>query len=302
MFSKNNCITKELFNMLRNKFEKENTNNSAQMTQSCLTNSNNIQFRFEEDSYFVAKNSGIQNKGNTCYIASTLQCLNVLTPFLKYLIENFVEHEIFYKYGKRHSLFKAYIEWLYKGLNRKKRPLTQEQSDRLRDQFFIELNNENNHLKEFKSPGQQQDADEFLIKFLDYIDNCLNEVRFIRNAKIDQSKPLDIQYDEYQSNTDDHSVSGMFFGFNIQERFKCLQNVSHSEMCRLENRKETRLNLEIEGLKTLEESLRSFCNSNLVKYCRQCDKDVEFSNIRYIDQLSDYLIIGLKRFKVIKII
>lgn len=293
MFNSKNCITLEKFLYLSEQKEKNIVN-------SCLAKNYGHPFKYDDDSYFIAKNGGIQNHGNTCYIGSTIQCLNAITPFLKYLIESFAENELLYKEGGRHNLYKCYVEWLYKGLNRSKKLLTKTEFDRLRNQFFIELDAESIYLKDFKSCGKQQDADEFLMMFLSYLDNSINEINFIRNAVVDKKMQLSESFESYiLSNNLDHKVSRIFFGIKTQLKFKCLESEKHPIEIRLEDGMDTKLNIEIDGMTSLYDCLNSYCNSNVTKHCKHCNKSVVFSLERKFHQLSDFLIICLKRFKVI---
>lgn len=301
MFKTKSCLTLEEFFYLRDISLKEKQSGKA-YTNSCLENRYGHPFKYNDDSFFVAKKGGIKNNGNTCYIGSTIQCINVIRPFLKYLIESFAENEILYIKGNRHNLYKAYVEWLYKGINCNMDKLTIDENDRLRKVFFSEIDSERQFLNQFKSGGQEQDADEFLIKFFNYLDNAVNEINFIRNVVIEKNKQLSTQFDNYIAiNKLDNSVSRIFFGIKSQLKFKCLEQLSHPLEIRIEDRMETKINLEIENLKSLNECMRSYCNSNIFKFCEFCKKDVFFSLKRLFEILSDFLIITLKRFKVILI-
>lgn len=134
-----------------------NTNNKL----ICSTFTKNIVFN----------DYGLQNLGNTCYIAAILKALSCSNNFVDFLIKTFDDFKILFSSYKEYKLFESYI----KLLNDK------EVSILIRWLNFYNALPES-QLRYLVVDKNQQDAHEFLLKFFAYLEECIFEAQLVKRG------------------------------------------------------------------------------------------------------------------------
>ena len=223
--------------------------------------------------------SGLQNKGNTCFANAALQCI-LNTPFL---ISYFTTDS---KNLSNISQFTRAISKLFKS----KWKVTQENAD---PSEILELVWNNNQL--FK-PGDQNDAHEFLLYLLDQLHEELKKPCPNQNcSSIDKGEK---SWENYLKNN--YSIISKEFQGQTKKTLIC-------NKCGYVKKKYEPfmyLSLSIPNNKsaTIKDCLTHFCEQEFLAenekwFCPKCDILVEAIKQNDIIRLPRYLIIHLKRFK-----
>lgn len=133
------------------------------------TNNNFICSKFNKSNVF--NDHGLKNLGNTCYIAAILKALSCSNEVIDFLIKTYNDYEFLFSNFKEYKLFESYI----KLLNNK------DASIQIKWQNFYNSLSES-ELRDFIECPRQQDAHEFLLKFLCYLDECILEAQLVKRG------------------------------------------------------------------------------------------------------------------------
>ncbi|CAF0812519.1 unnamed protein product [Brachionus calyciflorus] len=228
---------------------------------------------------------GIPNQGLTCYLASAIVGLCSLNDFLEFLIN--YSHE---KHGlmnkEKHNLFFRFVQ--------------------LAESFSSKSNNEYQVQKFFDAFFSSSlsmviykryhfhDSSEFIIDFLCYLDECLNDFH------IRHSDPLKILSNEnnYKLKSDTHSLIKNSFKLSIKRSQICTLDKTHSKS---ETDTLMQIFLFIENFETIEQCLDNYFSSTQIDQKINCVHCNEFRKIQIcykLELLSDNLMITFNRKKV----
>lgn len=258
------------------------------LNQLVRTNGVGSSFVYDNSSWFVGR--PISNLINTCYIGSIIQCLNPFDQMLKKIIEHKFQHESVY-IEKDYQLLKSYVEFLYNGLNKRinQKPKIYRT---LQFTFFDKLFD--SELRYFFRQFEQNDAHEFLIQFIEYVDNCIIEIE-IGKRGLRPNEQLSNIHDTYSKT---HNLMSKNFVFNTLQLMECNQSSFHEK--RIES---TNICLQLPvriDSKTIEDCLQNYFDTESIENinCNQCNCQQTFKSKLSICKINQNLIVMLNRFKV----
>ena len=227
---------------------------------------------------FVPFQFGLKNYGSSCYINSSLQCL----INLKRIAEILMQCNVNYKYiieQEDFTLFYKLVCMLRENYNLN---ANQETFNRLVLEFqinFFLLN------KDFQK-DREEDAGEFIISVLNYMDEVFSAMDLIVNYEMDN-----------------FNVEKNIFLADFQILTKQVCTCFDKNHSSVTNSKTIMLTLEIENMTTLLESIESYFKiENMIDkenlyFCQNCNKKVLATRKMNLISLPNILIIMLKRFK-----
>ena len=236
---------------------------------------------------------GIRNRSNTCFIAATLQCLNVFSEPIRHMIEQ--SFELIYLYGEEdYILLDSYVQMLNKGFN----------SINISNEFFeglfskfIDALFESSNVGGLFTRGEQADAHEFTVSFMNQIDEYLVEIELgVRGIKESEHESFDTIYQSYM---DSHSVYKNCFGFELLRTMKCQKNGFHGKSNKITS---NCFSLEIDDSSTsIESCFDKYFDNEIIEqvHCLGCREKQDFSSQLDLYENPKNCFIMLKRFKVI---
>jgi ubiquitin C-terminal hydrolase len=262
-------------------------------------------FSFDENSSFVDK--GLPNQGNTCYLASILQCLNGLSSFARHLVDHRFSFECIYSFRSffgQYRLFDEFVKLMYNGFNSiQTNPYLT--FDRCVGNFFAAYN-EDVVGKRFRM-GIQHDASEFFLEFLSYLDMCFAEIKLGQRG-LANDEDLNRLYAEFESL---YGIGNCFFKIRCKNEKTCLLNQTHVSstidvqkiiclpVAKLYPNSSSSNRLSIQNLTSIEECFEEELNTIISCNCIQCNiYESRFDVSKRYIELSQYLIISFSRFQV----
>lgn len=230
---------------------------------------------------------GLKNFGNTCFMASVVVALNSLKNVTSYLVSIHNEFDFLFSNYNQYELFNSYINFVNFNFENDKKKF-----DEALEKFYKSFYDSNTG-KDFNK-NDQQDAHEFLLQFLTYLDECTFDAELVK--RYNKNTP----FKDLCNKTRSYSLFGRFFQADFCENFKC-KKLHLSE--KFVN--ETFLLVDVEKIsgeimESLNSCLKESLNYEISRYCDKCNEDN--SNSIYekkILNLNRILIIQFKLFKVV---
>jgi len=239
--------------------------------------------------YFDNHNSsafvtGLTNFNNNCYINSIIQCLNGCKPFVEYMYSILVKYNSIV-FQTEFRLLNRYLRYMF-DYNKNLEQRNFEYKN-LIEAFFETFNN--------FTYGDQEDANEFLIAFIDYIHKCAE--------KIDKIVALSLDRPEYNLNS---SLINNISSISIKDVRRCdVYKIGSSII----EEKSSILSMAIRNSNGSEcfslndvldnyFSLERIQNEEDLRYCEICDTKTSYKRKYYICNVPKIIIIQLKRFQV----
>ena len=240
---------------------------------------------------FVSR--GIKNHGNTCYIAASLQCLNLFDEQIRYLIEQSFQFDYLFS-EEDFKLLNKYVDMENKGFNS-----LNTSNEYFYGLFskFIDTMFEESDLGGIFTIGEQSDAHEFLLLFMNQIDDFLVDIELAKRGF--KTSEFEIFEEIYQDFGERYRLFKNCFGFKIEQMLTCLHNCNHVKR---NEQKYNHFSLDIyDDTETLDDLFAKFFeNEQLEKVnCDDCGKKQDFSLSCHLSKLPENCMILLKRFKVL---
>ena len=257
-----------------------------------------LRYGLQQHNYVLPSNlsfvsRGIKNRGNTCYIAASLQCLNLFDEQIRYLIEQSFQFDYLYA-EEDFKLLNSYVDMENKGFNSLN--TSNEYFDGLYSKF-IDTMFEDSTLGGMFTFGEQSDAHEFLLLFMNQIDDYLIDIEMAKRGF--KSSEFEIFEQIYQDYGELYRLFKNCFRFEIDQMLTCQLNGNH---VKTNKQQSNHFSLDIyDDTETLDDLFAKYFEQEILEKvnCEECGKKQNFSSSCHLSKLPENCMILLKRFKVI---
>ena len=224
---------------------------------------------------------GLNNLGNTCYMNSIIQCIINIKRVHVQLLDTKARFNQIIK-NPEFILFYNFVEIIYQNFD----PTYSTQLISYIMKIFVD-----SFYSSFGSRftrNAQEDASEFLLVLLNYIDNVYSEIDLIVNFNTNE-----------QLNVIEKNIFLSCFNIEIESCCTCLKNEHDSKHELLSPWLELTIKNQTNLVSCLDKyfALEELCDEQNQYYCNACKKHVMATKLFKIKKLPKTIIIYLKRFE-----